>query len=413
MDVSDRTTGIGGLLGLVGIAGSLLAGCAGEPSETGPAGVVEVRPLDPPAGPGAMAPRLASGPSGTFLTWLEPADSDHGTFRLHRAELSADTWSEARQIARGDAFFANWADVPGTVEASGGLGFAHWLEKLGEATYAYGVRLTRTEDGGETWEDAGLLHEDASPTEHGFVSYVALPDAVQAFWLDGRAMAGAEPGPMQLRTRRLGGAGERGPSVVLDGRVCECCPTDAASTSQGPIVAYRDRSESEVRDIAVVRYTEAGWTEPALVHADGWEIHGCPVNGPAVAADGDRVAVAWFTAAGAGPRVSVAFSGDAGASFGDPVVVDGEGPLGRVDLVLDGGGRAWVSWLDTVGEGAEVRLRSVAPSGQLGAVTTIVETEAARSAGVPRIVGRGDELVLAWVEGDPSRLRVGLMTIGP
>jgi hypothetical protein len=416
MTESHRTSRTGSLLpGLALIAGISLTGCAAELPTTGGEAVAGVTLLDSPAGPGAMAPRLSAGRSGTLLTWIEPAGAaGAGSHQLRFAELSAEgTWSEPRQVATGDAFFANWADVPGAAEAGGGLCFAHWLEKLGEGTYAYGVRLARSRDGGGTWEDAGLLHDDRSPTEHGFVSYVALPDTVQAFWLDGREMAAASAGDMQLRTRRLGGGDGPGPSAVLDARVCECCPTDAALTSAGPIVVYRDRSESEIRDVAVVRAAGAGWTEPAIVHADGWEIHGCPVNGPAVDADGDRVAVAWFTAAEGRSRVAVAFSADAGATFGDPVVVDEDGPLGRVDLVLDGTGRAWVSWLATVGDGAEVRLRPVAAGGEAGEARTIVETGAARSAGVPRMARRGDDLVLTWVENaDPSRVRVGIVPAG-
>jgi hypothetical protein len=42
-----------------------------------------------------------------------------------------------------------------------------------------------------------------------------------------------------------------------------------------------------------VRQVKGGWTRPRVVHADGWKIDACPVNGPAAASDGAlRVAVA-------------------------------------------------------------------------------------------------------------------------
>ncbi len=416
------------LLPLVILWISLLCACA-DPSpdaagadagSAAPIMAAAVRMLDPTAGPGSLAPRLAPGREGALLTWLEPMDPARRVeFRLMTAELRDGTWGAPDQVARGEAFFANWADVPGLVEGTDGVRFAHWLQKLGDDTYAYGAQFARSTDGGETWERLGLLHDDASPTEHGFVSYVPLAGGVQAFWLDGREKIAEDPATfMQLRTTRLGATGGPPPSTVLDERVCECCQTDAALTADGPIVVYRNRGASEIRDIAVVRSTGNGWSEPTILHADSWQIHGCPVNGPAVAAEGQDVAVAWFTAAGATPRVLVAFSGDAGASFGAPIEIDGERPSGQVDVVIDPAGRAgvpagrgaYVSWLGTTADFAEIRLRRVAPSGELGEVQRVAVTTAKRSAGVPQMVGHGDDLLLAWVEDvEPSRIKVGLV----
>jgi hypothetical protein len=51
----------------------------------------------------------------------------------------------------------------------------------------------------------------------------------------------------------IGLDGTLGKEVLLDGRVCECCATSAASTPDGIAVVYRDRSKEEVRDISIVR----------------------------------------------------------------------------------------------------------------------------------------------------------------
>ncbi len=215
---------------------------------------------------------------------------------------------------------------------------------------------------------------------------------------------------MQLRTTRLGSGPTPPPSVVLDERVCECCSTAAASTAAGPIVVYRDRDASEVRDVAVVRGTGDGWSEPATLHADRWQIHGCPVNGPAVAADGNDVAVAWFTAAEGTPRVLVAFSDDSGSSFGAPIEVDGDKPAGRVGVVLGAKSEAYVSWLGTADEDAEIRLRRVAAGGELGELRRVATAAAKRSSGIPQVARHGDDLVLAWVGDDqPSRIRAAVI----
>lgn len=364
-----------------------------------------------------MAPHLARSSTGAWLTWLEPSTTEaEPGMRLRMAAWDGEMWSAARELATGEAFFANWTDVPAVAEAVDGSLVAHWLEKLGPDTYAYGIQLTASAAGGASWRPLGLLHDDDGlPVEHGFVSWVALEEGLRAFWLDGRGMSGDPPGPMQLRTTRLGTAGgpEPAASTLIDDRVCECCETDAALTSDGPIVVYRDRGESEVRDVAIVRAEADGWSAPAKVAADGWQIHACPTNGPAVAADGERVAVAWFTAAGGEPRVKVAFSADAGRSFGEPVVVDATRPFGRVGIALDAAGDAWVSWLAEVEERGELRLRRVTPSGDLGSVDVVTETTVARSAGVPRLLSTGDQLILVWVEDrEPSRLRMAQRQVG-
>jgi peroxiredoxin len=249
---------------------------------------------------------------------------------------------------------------------------------------------------------------DGTETEHGFVSFVPEGGGVRAFWLDGRLMAGE--GPMTLRTASVGA--EAGGDTVLDDRVCECCQTSAVVTAEGPLVVYRDRSDSEVRDIYSVRREGRGWSEPAPVHRDGWEIPGCPVNGPAAAAKGRRVVVAWITSEAGHSRVLASFSADAGLSFGDPVVVDDTDPLGRVGVVLTGNDEAVVTWLDGEGEEAGIRARRVSPRGGAGPSLRIGHSTKARGSGFPRVAASGDDLFMAWTEaGNPSRLRMARVSL--
>jgi hypothetical protein len=363
---------------------------------------------DPPAASGAIAPNLSleDGAGGApLLSWIEPQGQGH---RLRVARFVQGRWSAPVTVAAGQDFFANWADVPAVVQAPDGSLVAHWLGKTGSGTFEYAVRLARSPDGKEPWRRIGNLHEDKVSAEHGFVSWVRDGPGARAFWLDGREMPAG--GPMTLRTTRVGKTVS--PSALLDARVCDCCQTDAAVAAGGPVVTYRDRSDKEIRDIYVIRKTAAGWSPPVRVHADNWYIPGCPVNGPAIAAAGRRVAVAWFTGAPPSPRVQVAFSNDGGASFGPPARVDGGRPLGRVDVVLDGSGEAVVSWLELAGTGAEVRLRRVGAGGRLGEPVTAAVTGATRASGFPRLVRAGDRLHLAWVEeGAPTRLRAASLPL--
>ena len=370
---------------------------------------------DPPAAPGSMGVNLLLSGAGILLSWLEAPKPDakpqEGNYALRYARFANGAWSPPRTIVSGSGFFANWADFPSMVQARKGWLLAHWAEKSGEGTYAYDVELARAEKLDGPWRRLGPAHDDRTETEHGFVSFVPEGEAIRAFWLDGREMQMEEDsteghggGNMTLRTALIGE--KAGGAEVLDARVCECCQTSAAVTSMGPVIVYRDRSEKEMRDIAIVRRMGKSWSRPRAVAWDGWEITGCPVNGPAIAADGRRVAVAWFTAAQDRPRVQVAFSKNAGATFSKPIVVDDSSPLGRVDVALDAQGDALVCWAATLPKPASIRLRRVSAAGRRGEPIVVAETTAARASGFPRLERSGETLLVACVEsGEVLRLR--------
>ena len=114
---------------------------------------------------------------------------------------------------------------------------------------------------GKTWTASVTPHHDGTKTEHGFASLFQMPGAgagLGVVWLDGRNMKGGHGAPagdhggggdMSLRFASFARDGKQTADTELDLRVCECCPTAVAVTADGPIVAYRNRSPTEVRDI--------------------------------------------------------------------------------------------------------------------------------------------------------------------
>jgi hypothetical protein len=393
--------------------GAILA-CAAESPNAAPA-VESLTMLESPAGPNSGEPNLALDSQGrVHLSWLE-RDGD-STVALKLAIRDGNAWSPPVTITSRSDLFVNWADFPSVFVSPSGRLVMHWLQKRPGGKYSYDVMTRQSADGGTTWSEPRVLHDDNVSAEHGFVSFFAAEgDSIEAVWLDGRATAGgdhdghnATRGAMQLGNGRIGPDGGVSPNVMIDNRICDCCQTAAAMTARGPIVVYRDRSEQEIRDIAVLRRVDGKWTEPARVHADEWHIEGCPVNGPSVVADGNTVAVAWFTGARDTARVNIAFSSDAGATFSPPVRVDDGNPAGRVDVEFDAMGRALVTWLERVGEqGAEVRIKAVTAAGEATTHMVVAASAAARSSGFPRMVRSGNDLVLAWtIPGDTARVRM-------
>lgn len=388
-----------------------LAACGGAREPGDDPAVAGLAPLPSPAGMHSSEPNLAVDTRGrVHMTWHEQVSGS--AYALRYAILDGGAWTAPRTVVTRDDFFKNWADFPSVHVTPSGRVLVHWLQRSGNGRYTYDVRVAQSTDDGATWSAPAVLNRDGVPAEHGFVSlFAAEGDSVEAVWLDGRntVNAGADRA-MQLASTRIGPDGGYGVERMLDTRICDCCQTSAALTTRGAVVVYRDRSHDEVRDIAIVRRVGGAWTDPAIVHADHWQIAACPVNGPSVSARGDTVAVAWFTGAQDTARVRVAFSADAGATFAPPIRVDDGQPAGRVDVEFDDEGRALVTWLErTGGENAEVRLRAVRPSGARSPSVVVAASSAARPSGFPRMVRRGAELVIAWTEpGDTSRVRTAL-----
>jgi hypothetical protein len=327
-----------------------------------------------------------------------------------------------------------------------GVMAAHWLQMSASGTYTYDVRMALSRDGGGTWGYDIIPHRDGVAAEHGFVSLVPFPTGgaggapaasvpggdrlaapvagLAALWLDGRATVDGEP--MTLRFTTLDPAGTLGAERLVDGSVCDCCQTAMARTASGLVAAYRNRTADEVRDIYVTRYADGSWTEGRPVHDDGWVIAGCPVNGPAIAARGDTVVVAWFTAADPGDvadsreevraagehgRVLAAFSNDGGVTFGPPIRVDDGDAMGRVDALALEHGSALVSWLERTAEGAEVRVRRAGPAG-VGPAVTVAAAAALRTTGFPRMARTGERVVFAWTApGEDGGVRTAISNI--
>ena len=354
----------------------------------------------------ASEPNLTVGPDGTiYLSWIED-QNDNSTLKY--ARLNNGNWVSETQIASGDNWFVNWADFPSMIALESGYA-AHFLAYISEGKYSYGVNLASSKTG-KDWNNPVMAHDDNTPTEHGFVTLLPMSrENYLAVWLDGRNYVDSEHKPatkeMSLRCGLFDLDGNKLEEHVIDSRVCDCCQTDGAISSRGPVIVYRDRGLMEVRDIFISRFENGEWKEPWIVHPDEWEIPGCPVNGPAVDASGSNISVAWFTAARGTRKVLVSFSGNDGDQFGEPVRIDLGNPLGRVDLIQFDNFTA-VTWMEENGETAFIYCRKIFRDGTLGEVIPINETDKSRSSGFPRMTRDKESLIFAWtVPGEVSTIQ--------
>lgn len=361
---------------------------------------------------GTHLPRLNSSPENLYLSYV--SSSEKGDTLLLTQPALAEHRDVSVALAYGNDWFVNWADFPSVAFVSNGLHgqilYYHYLRYSAEGTYDYDIMYGLLDGGGPFYE-ARKLHADTVSAEHGFVSTAPLSNGdLQVTWLDGRyTKAGADVeakqgqeakgnhghgtgGAMTLRTKALSDS----VSVELDHRVCDCCNTATIATDSLVMVAYRDRSEHEIRDISYVikRTGSKAWSTPKLVHADNWEISGCPVNGPALAAAGPQnIAIVWYTAPADRAQINFSRYDAREDAWQPPVTLDDDAPRGRVDIQLAADGTAYVTGL-TRSNGtdmANLTLWTITPTGKISR-KTLSETTAARSAGFPKIALFNDTL---------------------
>ena len=386
----------------------------------------------------AAQPNVAALPgSGFVLTWQQRGTKNQ---ELWFAELNADGKELHRgRIARGANWFINWADFPSLVVLDNGDWVSYWLQKSGTGPESYNIQLTRSIDRGRHWSKPIAPHTDGTPTQHGFVSL--LPDGddrVLAVWLDGRRAAelpggvdgkhehDEEAAPMTLRAAVLNRAGVHSGDTLLDESTCSCCQTDAVRWAGRVLVAYRDRSPEEIRDIAVTaRGVDARWSKPRILSADNWKIEGCPVNGPALTVNGETLLVLWPTLVGDKmvQRYTLRLWDQADAET--RTLEPGERVRGRVDAAPWGEGFL-ISWLGGQDKDAGPRLGLINGAGTLAATRIVATTTGSRAVGFVRMasleighqVGSSSKSVeralLAWsAPGDGNKMTLRLALVSP
>lgn len=377
----------------------------------------EIKILSSPSKSTSGEPFLFTDKDSTvYLSWIETS-ADKTILKF--SSLQNNQWSEPMIIATGNTWFVNWADYP-MIATNGKQFVAHFLDKSGEGTYAYDVKLTTSGDSGNKWTEPQVLHDDGKKVEHGFVTLIPYGENFFVTWLDGRntemegmkEMKGMDHhdghhGAMSLRAAVIDAKGNKIKEWELDNKTCDCCQTSAAITTNGPVVVYRDRSDKEIRDMSIVRFIDGQWSEPQTIHNDNWKIAGCPVNGPRVAWENNNLAVAWFSAATDTSQVNVIFSTDGGATFGRPIRVDEGTAIGRVDIVMIDDKSVMVSWM----EGTIIKVAKVHSDGVKEPSIIIASSSESRSSGFPQMTKSGNQLIFAWRDDNEKNIKVASITL--
>jgi len=365
-----------------------------------------------PAVAGSLAPSLSATPQGqVILSWLEPSGPD---LALRFAIRSERGWSAVQTVIRRPDFDVYAEAPPAVLKLRNGAFLAVWAQKRhGTGKWPGNYLYTAASwDGGKAWSFPLRIHSDASDSEHSFSSIAATgADRATAIWLDARDYQAGHH--YRLMSALLTSTGEVKDERTIDKDVCTCCPTAFVSTVSGGVAAYRGHNLQEIRDIKVSRLADGIWQSSHTVHDDEWQINGCPVNGPALSANGRHLAALWFTAVGDTPQVKLAFSEDAGATFRLPVILDSPRnaarPVGHVAITLLEDGSALAAWLRQASSEAEIVVQPVT-NGESQALPQVLASGATKDLGYPRMQLLRESVMISWGgSGDLKSVKTAIL----
>ena len=352
--------------------------------------------VHPPSGHGAhvSAPALVVDREGPLVAWMAQDGHDNVVYaarpgaervRVSPPSMSGDSLHQAPGIATGPAgeIYITWASR---------------RPKPVDGLFASDLQLSRSMDGGTTFE-APLRVSDDAPTSHSFEGLAVAPDGtVLIAWIETRS--GARPGTYFARVTESGRRVES--TVKLDNdETCVCCRVSLAAAAPDVVtVFWRKVFPGDVRDMVLARSRDGGRTmAPAVrVHADNWRITACPHRGGSVAMDGrGRVHALWYTEGTRNePDVLYAVAAD-GQRFGTPrrVHVSATSIPDHARLAVAGDGRGVIVWEDATAVRRRVLLREVTAGG-LGPVRVLSQAVKAYAPDVTIAPDGG--AVVAWHE---------------
>ncbi|MCC2640866.1 MAG: uncharacterized protein K0S45_1279 [Nitrospira sp.] len=240
-----------------------------------------------------------------FARSIAPGGPMGQPVRINRAEESPYWRQEApAMVVQGKDVFVTW-------------GLTH-PKATPQQPFATELRLSRSIDGGQTFQPSLLVNDDPGVIQHTFDAlHRDREGRLHLSWIDGRD-GKKEPGTYVARSL------DRGRTVTknfkVDDGTCVCCRTAVTSGQDGMVyVAWRKIFEGNVRETVVARSTDQGETfeAPVIVGHDQWVFPACPHRPASMGVDRQgRLYIVWYTeGTDEIPAVYLAHSDDRGKSF--------------------------------------------------------------------------------------------------
>jgi hypothetical protein len=360
----------------------------------------------------AAEPAIAPGPEGSvYAAWVEHRGTEADVWLAHFDGEEKPLGTPARVNPDAGVATAWRGDPPTVAVAPDGTVYVGWTARDASAPHATALYLSASRDGGRSFDPPTKVNDDRKPCDHGLHSLaVAEGGRVYVAWLDdrnvepakpaegGAAHAHSEPNREVFFASSDDGGRTFTPNLKVAAEACPCCKTSLAAGGDGRVyAAWRQVLPGDLRHIAVASSNDGGHTfsTAAIVSDDRWELQGCPVSGPALAASGAALRVLWYTAGEAGsPGLYWSESRDGGRTFSPRRALAASGGRGTPVLLRDAGGRFTAVW-----EGVEGTTPVTLTAGLNDDDSPAEASTAADGGTLPAAVEVGGRLFVAYVAG--------------
>ena len=382
----------------------------------------------------ALAPDIVVDADGrVHLLWVEKgiAPDDPRAAELGHTHLAADELFYSRGFA-GLGEFTDKIRVNNTVGevwgfsiskpelVLGGDGTIH-IAYPANAEDANGksilaARYTRSTDGGDSFESSQLLNSQAGndlsaimhggfAAAHAFGTLVASGESdVHVYWIDTRYMIDEKSnGALYKAVSRDSGASFADDEQVFEDEVCPCCQLAAAAPDDRIYLTSRQAFNIGSRDSAVAVSQDRGkaFGERVRLGEGRWMIEGCPLKRTAIAADGDNVYTAWYTAGQEPAGVYFARSTDAGKTYSESRLLHPDALVSDApSIAVTDDGEVFVAWHAKTGGPRRVYVSASADGGESFSAPQEVPAPEGTSAYPEIAAGAGGEVYLAWLHDD-------------
>jgi BNR repeat-like domain len=348
-------------------------------------------------------PMFLSTPSGTrVVAWVSaPGGGPDGSLNLSVTPAGAAHPLPTSTVrdplgpieAHGEAPPQLAADSAGAISVLYAVG----KEVPGKRFPVSAMRFIRSTDQGRTWTKPVTVNDGHEFGSHNFHALTVAPNgSLLATWLDARQ---GHSGVWMSRSSDGGRTWEANRPIYSD-PTCPCCRTSVAVAGDGTIyVAWRAILDGDVRDVVVTRSSDGGqtWTRPVRPRQDDWVYPGCPHAGPSLQVDAQgRVHVAWWTGKQGEAGVYYARSDDKGETFtAQPIATGDRARPAHIQLALAPAGGVYVVWDDGLSDMPRVLARRSEDNGQsFGGESVLSDPGVAAS--FPVVAVYGDSVAVAW-----------------
>jgi hypothetical protein len=292
---------------------------------------------------------------------------------------------------------------PKIVIASNGNIYLTWTQLLPKPYSGY-ILFSRSTDGGKSFSQPIIVHQDRDEITHRFDAITVTPSGrIYVAWVDKRDLIAKNKSQQAYDGAAIYYAvsNDAGASFSAERKLadnsCECCRIAMVSDEQdNAIMLWRQLFDNGVRDHAIAKVNA---DEPSYqVHRasfGNWKINACPHHGPAIAKGGDwGYHMAWFDGGDKAGLFYARMDGQAWVSspakrFGNPNHQAGHPAL------LSDGEQVWLCWKEITDNGSQIILAKSNDGGRSWeSPITLAQTK--EKSDYPQLLLNNGQAYLAW-----------------